>query len=182
MKFELILGCMFSGKSSELIRRIRMHRLMGRKILVINHTLDTRYGSCLKVTSHDMVEETAISCTTLAQVYDIPEYNTISAIFIDEGQFFEDLDTFVKRAVEEDGKTVVVSALDGNYKREPYPHVINLIPFADHVLRLNALCSICKDGTLATFSKRIRNTDQSSTFVGGSDSYMSVCRKHYTNP
>lgn len=197
-KLELIIGCMFSGKSSELIRRVRQHRLLGRNIVVINHASDVRYGTGLKITSHDMEEEHALACKSLESISDNPEYLRAHTVFVDEGQFFSDLREFVVRAVELDGKTVVVSALDGNYKREPFMNVISLVPFADEVLRLNALCVVCKDGTPAAFSKRIKAPDSvvgdieqggvhahvhdsndTCVLVGGADMYMSVCRKHY---
>lgn len=194
-KLELILGCMFSGKSSELIRRIRQHRLLGRNIMVVNNALDVRYGTGLKITSHDMAEEHAVACKKLEQVFDHPEYARAHTVFVDEGQFFSDLREFVLRAIEMDGKSVVVSALDGNYKREPFMNVISLIPFAEDVTRLNALCVMCKDGTPASFSKRLVScvvgdieqgsnvcdivNDRTNVLVGGADMYMSVCRKHY---
>jgi thymidine kinase len=187
-RLELILGCMYSGKSSELIRRIRMQRVLNNNILIIKHALDKRYeNEDAHIISHDFTKEYAIETSTLTDILTIQEYKDAEIIFIDEGQFFSDIISFVLRAVETDQKSVVISALDGNYKREPYIHIMQLIPLADDVVRLNALCAVCKDGTKAQFSKYIKNNtidieSKNGLLVGGHDIYMSVCRHHYLQP
>lgn len=182
-KLEIIMGCMFSGKSSSLINRIRQHQILDRNILVINHLSDTRYddaGGC--VTSHDKVKVQAESCDILMPLLHRPDYELIDTIFVEEAQFFSDLYEFVLTAVERDGKHIVVSGLDGDYMRKPYQHIMNLIPYADVVEKRNALCVECKDGTIASFSKRIANIDNHQRhMVGAKDSYIPVCRWHYNN-
>lgn len=177
MGLELILGCMFSGKSSELIKRIRMHKLLGSNVLCITHNSDVRYMK-EKVVSHDLQCEDAVSLANLADIYKHPTYTKANVICIEEGQFFNDLYEQVQLIVERDNKHVIVSALDGNYQRCPYEQVLCLIPFAESVIKLNALCLFCKDGTPAAFSKRIVK-DDALVLVGGSESYASVCRKHF---
>lgn len=178
----LILGCMFSGKTTELIRRIRCVKVLKQPFVVVTHACDTRYrGGGGGVVSHDMLHEQALALSSLSELAGTDAYTQASHVFIEEGQFFDDLYSFVVTACEKDGKHVVVSALDGDFRRQPFQQVLQLIPFAEHVKKLHALCADCKDGTLASFSKRIlqNKDDGAQILVGGSESYKSVCRLHY---
>lgn len=184
MKLELIVGPMFSGKSSELIRRIRIARLIHTNdadILVVSHSSDTRYAR-EKIATHNNVQEDCVSLDSLAPLLRCERFKAASNIFIEEGQFFQDLETFVKEAVEKYHKNVTVSALDGTFLRKPFHQVINLIPFADDVSHFKAICMMCKDGTPAPFSM-LRNVKCHSIsgdiHVGGAEDYISVCRKHF---
>lgn len=177
MSLELIIGCMFSGKSSELIKRIRKQALLGRSILVINHAKDIRYQSGMVVT-HDQDAVQAVALESLMGVFDMQELCQAAVVFIDEGQFFPDLYVVVVELVETLGKHVIVSALDGTWERKPFEQVLQLIPFADGVVKQTALCVVCKDGTPAPFSMRTVNTTALEV-VGGIDAYKPVCRKHY---
>lgn len=183
-RLEVIMGCMFSGKSSELIKRIRKQELLGKRILVINHAKDARYSLVENghnvVCSHDLVKVNAVAMTNLQEALDI--CGSYDIVFVDEGQFFHDLHVVCMELVETIGKHVVVSALDGTYERKPFEQVMMLVPFADDVIRLNALCIMCKDGTSAAFSKRIVNAGETDEFVGGIESYVSVCRRHFVEP
>ena len=184
-KLDLIIGCMFSGKSSELMRHIKMFRLLNRQLIVINHSLDQRYTTSNQIMNHDLVGECAISLSALLPIIETNEYTKAECIFIDEAQFFEDLYEFVVHAVEVNNKHVIVSGLDGDYKRKPFKNVLDLIPIANSVKKLNALCLQCKDGTPGCFSKRISSPVSSShdarTLVGGNNTYISVCRHHFLN-
>ena len=179
-RLEMIIGCMFSGKSSELIRRIRQLTLLGKGVLVINHTSDKRYGESL-VVSHDRISVKAVAMEHLRDVTTMTELQECEAIFVDEGQFFHDLQPVVTDLVEHFGKTVIVSALDGTWERKPFQQVIDLIPFADDVVRLTAMCMLCRNGTAAPFSKRVVQSNNLE-LVGGIESYIPVCRKHYLEP
>ena len=102
-------------------------------------------------------------------------------IFIEEGQFFSDIVDFCKKAVDIDKKFVVVSALDGDFQREPFPQISQLYPLADKVTKLNAICLRCSNKGIqndASFSLRTVNS-MDKHFVGGKDSYEAVCRYHY---
>lgn len=181
-KLELIIGPMYSGKSSSLINRIRQYRIIGQKVLVLNHVSDTRYGTDSVIISHDKIAIDSLTSEHL-MLFLQKEKEIIlgnNIICIEEAQFFEDLYEFVTLCVEKYGKHVIVSGLDGDYNRKPFEQIINLIPLSDIVERRNALCIECKDGTLASFSKRIVNA--SDRFVVGSDDkYIPVCRYHYNN-
>lgn len=176
----MIMGCMFSGKSTELLRRIRMHRLLGQSVLVVKHSSDKRYGNGLQVVSHDQESESAYNTEKLMIVTEEDLYKSAHVICIDEGQFFEDIEAFVQIAVDLDGKHVIVSCLDGTFERKPFPSIVNLMAQADDYMKLKALCTVCKDGTPACFSKRITD-DKSVKLIGGAEAYMCVCRKHFAS-
>ena len=74
-------------------------------------------------------------------------------------------------------KVFIVAGLDGDYKREPFQNILNILPLCDKVDKLNAMCSVKKDGTPAIFSKRISNTNTDLISVGGKDKYIPVCRE-----
>ena len=94
-----------------------------------------------------------------------------------EGQFFEDIIEVVIDLVEDKHKTVCISALDGDFKRQKFGRVLDLIPFSDITTRLSALCAQCKDGTRAPFSHRV--TSETEQVSIGSENYIPVCRKCY---
>jgi thymidine kinase len=175
---ELIIGCMYSGKSSEFINRVRQYRILGKKTLVVNHSNDNRYSSLGYVSSHDRVQIESVSFTHAREIAEHPDYHSADVIFIEEAQFFDDLESFVEQAVDIECKHLVICGLDGDFNRKPFYNVVNLIPKADVVERKNALCVECKDGTLASFSKRVVS-DESRTLVGASGVYTPVCRYHF---
>ena len=175
-KLEIILGCMFSGKSTELIKRIRLHKLLERRVYSITHSSDMRYGNNI-IVSHDKEYELACSVTTLSEIQK-SELEMYDVVCIEEAHFFPDLVHFVKDCVENLKKHVIVCGLDGNFKREPFRNILDLVPFADEVKKTKALCLLCKDGTSAVFSKRLIDVDD-EFLVGGRELYSSVCRFHY---
>jgi thymidine kinase len=172
-ELHVITGCMFSGKTTELLRVIKRFRAIDKKILLINHRDDTRY-SATKVSTHDKywIDEPSVFCTDLMTV-DVNNYDVIG---INEAQFFENLVVFCNDIVNR-GKIVFVSGLDGDFEQKPFGELLSLIPNCDSITRLSGMCSLCRDGTAAYFTKRlIDNTTQK--LVGSSEYYMAVCRKH----
>ena len=174
-KLELIIGNMFSGKSSELIRRINKEKSINKRILIINYIDDNRYSSD-SVTTHDNLK---MKCLKIKNLYNITNIiKDYDSFFIDEGQFFEDLYLFVKTLVDIHKKHVVVSGLDGDSNRNTFGEIIKLIPICDRVNKLTAYCNKCNDGTIGPFTKKIKN-DNVILDIGGSDKYIPVCRKHF---
>lgn len=174
---ELIIGPMFSGKSTELIRRIRLLQVIGKKVLVIKPNLDNRYNND-KLTTHNF---DTVECFTFLELKDIPtnlilNYHTI---IIDEGQFFPDLKETVINWLNNLSINIIIGGLDGDFNKEPIGSILELIPHADKCTKLNSLCNICKDGTEAPFSLRLV-ASKDKILVGGSESYIPVCRKHYS--
>jgi thymidine kinase len=175
-KLDIIIGPMFAGKSSLLIKKIRLLNVLEKKYLVIKPIFDNRYSSD-NIVSHDMVKE---KCLALKNINNIFNYNIIdiNTIFIDEAQFFTNLVETVLRLVEENNINVFIVGLDGDSNRCKFGEILDLIPYSDTCQKINSLCKVCKDGTLAIFSKRISNID-SQKLIGAEDLYISVCRKHY---
>ena len=202
-KLELIVGNMFSGKSSELIRRINREKSINKKILVINFICDNRY-SINSVVTHDNLK---INCLKLEKLSDISEniIQQYDSFFIDEGQFFQDLYDIVLKLVDTYKKHVVVSGLDGDFNRKQFGDIIKLVPMCETIDKLTAYCSICSNGTSAPFTKKKnanncvidkrdidkrvidkcvidkRVIDKRVIDIGGIDKYIPVCRYHYFN-
>ena len=182
-KISIILGCMFSGKSTELVRRASRYRAMGISTLIINHINDTRTG--LSVQTHSGTKLRAIKFDRLMTLF---EQNSnlgnicgvLTVIAIDEAHFFPDLLEFVKEVEKYNNKILIISGLDGDYKREPIGDILKLIPLCDDVVKLKALDMVDRDGSEAIFSKRIvKGEDQ--ILVGAQESYIAVSRKNYLN-
>eukprot|EP00742_Colponemidia_sp_Colp-10_P004780 GILJ01005100.1.p1 GENE.GILJ01005100.1~~GILJ01005100.1.p1 ORF type:complete len:251 (+),score=42.94 GILJ01005100.1:50-802(+) len=167
---ELIFGPMFSGKTTELIRRIRRYNHAKKKCLIIKSAKDLRYGDDEAAYTHDKEKMKAIPAVRLFDIeHAAKEYNCIG---IDEGQFFPDVVEFAEQFANQ-GKTVVVAALDATFERKPFGTVLQLIPLAESVTKLTSVCMICNGE--AAFTKRT-TTDTQVELIGGSDVYMSVCR------
>lgn len=189
---ELIIGCMFSGKSTELLKRVRHHKLLGRSVLCITHSCDNRYSSTNDIVTHDKVRHESSLHTTKLSSIDSKTLDEMQVICIEEAQFFPDLYEIVKRWTIDQSfeKIIIVCGLDGDYLANPFIDLLKLIPLADSVSKLSALCMDCCDGTAANFSKRIIPFSSSSSsddndekeyrlLVGDSDIYRSVCRRHF---
>jgi thymidine kinase len=99
-------------------------------------------------------------------------------VIIDEGQFYGDLYEKVRVWADTLPIHIVVTGLDGDSDRKPFGDILKLIPLAEEVERLSALCSVCKDGTLAHFSKALILKEEQVS-IGGANCYVPVCRKHY---
>jgi len=177
MSLELILGCMYSGKSSELVKRVNRLQTIQQSYLIYNSIIDTRYGSSGIYTHNQCHIPCSITNSLLTEVHTEP-FKNATTIFIDEAQFFSDLYDFVKVSVEKYHKHVVVIGLDGDSDRQNFGQIHTLIPLCDDITKLKALCSICKDGTPGIFSKKmIISTEQVD--IGSTDKYSAVCRKCY---
>ena len=173
---KLIIGCMYSGKTSQLIREINKWKSIGVNILVINYEDDNRYGTDNFMYSHDKIKTECIKVKELSKIND-DTINKYSVIVINEGQFFKDLEIKVTQWCETLGKKIIVSGLDGDFQRKPFGQILSLIPIADEIIKTKALCNLCKDGTSALFSWRL--TGELEQTVIGNTNYIPICRKHY---
>jgi len=176
-RLSLILGCMFAQKTTELLRRIRRYKAIGHKVLVVNYIGDIRYGSN-KIASHDVDTYDAVCVKSLHEVGDQVMSGDYQVVIIDEGQFYEDLYPFVTKWADTLPIEIVVAGLDGDSNRNPFGDLFRLIPHAEEKEFLTAFCAVCKDGTQAHFSKCSR-AKVNQIEIGGADTYMPVCRKHY---
>jgi len=179
-EIHLILGPMFAGKTTALIRKMRAEIQMGRRVVLVKSDKDTRYG-LNSVVSHDGAKMPCWAVPDLASFkYKLGEeaYNQLDVIGIDEAQFFKDLYSFCQAAADKDGKTVIVAGLDGDYLRKSFGSALELIPLADTVVKLKSRCELC--GKAASFTFR-KTGDTKTEVVGGADIYMPVCRRHYVS-
>jgi len=177
-RLELIIGNMFSGKSTELIRRINREQSISKRILIINYISDNRYSSENVISTHNSLHRESMKIKRISEIEKIIE--DYDSIFIDEGQFFEDLGYYVIKFVDFYNKHVVVSGLDGDSNRNNFGQILDLIPKCDSVDKLSAYCKICNNSTLAPFTKRITGNIKSEVIdIGGTDKYIPVCRRHY---
>jgi thymidine kinase len=168
-RIELIIGPMFAGKSTELIRRVRRYSRTRKKCLVIKYKADTRY-SVESVSTHDRVEHRAESCTELKEVDHL--IDEVDVVAIDEGQFFPDLLSFADR-VANSGRIVIIACLDADFLRAPFGDVCNLVPRAELITKLTAVCNRCTAD--AAFTLRTTNATQQA-LIGGAEMYEPVCR------
>ena len=180
---EIIIGPMFSGKSTELIRLCNNYESINKNVLIFNHSFDSRNENDV-VQSHSKSTKRAIKTHSLVEYLtnnktEISMYNVIA---IDEAQFFRDLLMFVKQ-IEHLNIVVLIAGLDGDCHRVPFGEILQCIPYANSVTKLNAFCMVKKDGTKAAFTKRHQNIDpqQTQIDIGAQDKYYAVCRDVYLN-
>jgi len=171
---HVVTGCMFSGKTTHLLQEFKRNELSS---MIITHSMDTRYGTA-QIISHTYESCDAMPVNQLMPLVYTLEYSECTHILVDEAQFFPDLYEFVIHAVEYDNKKVTVYGLDGDYKREPFGEILRVIPLANSIVKLNAICKRCNDGTHAIFSLRKTDSDEQIK-IGTHVDYEPVCRHHY---
>ena len=174
---EIILGSMYSGKTSRLVEIYKQCQFCNIKVLVINHLIDNRYDDNF-LSTHDYIKIPCIKTENLLDLIDNEDVYFSEVILINEGQFFPDLLLFVEDMISSvNNKKVYVCGLDGDFERKKFGQILDLIPLCDTVTKLTSLCSLCKNGTKGIFSKRI--TCEKEQTVVGSDNYIPVCRNCY---
>ena len=174
---ELIMGPMFSGKTSKLIEVYNQYQLCDITPLVINYYEDTRYGHVSELYTHS---KNVISCVPMKELSSLLNKDILdkySVILINEGQFFQDLYDVVNKLVNTYHKHVYVAGLDGDFKRQGFKEIMKLIPESDTIHKLTALCMNCKDGTKALFTARL--TKEIEQKVIGVENYRPLCRRCY---
>jgi thymidine kinase len=189
---ELIIGPMFSSKTTELLEIYKKCKFCNIPVSIINHTIDKRYHDTM-VSSHDRITAPCLQANKLNDIWTDSGFNesennsdkyahrllrTSDVILINEGQFFPDLYEVVVDMLNQN-KKIYICGLDGDFERKKFGSILDLIPLCDKVRKLTSLCSLCKDGTPAIFSMRLTNETEQT--VVGSDNYIPVCRKCYSN-
>jgi len=186
LRFELIIGCMFAGKSNELVRRAKRLEAVGSKVLMVNHDHDTR--TCKSVKTHDGVKVSAVKVSSLMSLIGTSFLQEADAICIDEGQFFADIGEFITSlelysALMGRSKTIVVSSLDGDMNRKPWRNITDLVCLADSVTKVSALERL-PDGEIveANFSMLISDKEKhesNEVKIGAAETYKAVSRQTY---
>jgi len=177
---EIIIGPMFSGKTSALLDVYKKCKFCNISVSIINHSLDKRYHETM-LSSHDQIMAPCLQAMELNELWltEDRETNVLrnsDVILINEGQFFSDLYEVVVDMLTHK-KKVYISGLDGDFERKKFGTILDLIPLCDKVTKLTSLCSKCKNGTHGIFSMRL-TTEKTQTVVG-SENYIPVCRNCY---
>ncbi|MHC0036537.1 thymidine kinase [Pseudoneobacillus sp. C159] len=180
---EVICGSMFSGKSEELIRRVRRTQFAKQKIVVFKPQLDNRYAN-EAIVSHNGTSFIAIP---IARSTDIFQYidADVDVIAIDEVQFFDAEITNVVQQLADSGHRVIAAGLDQDFRGEPFGPMPNIMAIAELVTKLQAVCAVC--GSPASRTQRLINGRPASyhdpiILVGASEAYEPRCRHHHEVP
>lgn len=184
-RLEVITGCMFSGKSEELIRRVDRAKIAGQKILLFKPRLDDRYSKNEIVTHYgrkfkaNLLKTGEEKIETLREIAEPEELDKVDVIGFDEGNFFEkDLTSLVMKLIADD-KRVIVAGLDLTFAGDPFHPMPRLMAEADRLDKLHAVCTEC--GDTATRTQRLIDgepapADDEVIKVGGKDNYDARCR------
>jgi thymidine kinase len=180
---EVVTGSMFSGKTDELIRRLRRATIARQKVQVFKPVIDNRYHVD-KVTSHAGTVFDAIPVQCSADIAKILGADT-SVVGIDEAQFFDDGVVEVARSLADQGIRVIVAGLDTDFRGEPFGCMPTFLAIAERVDKLQAICMTC--GEPACRTQRLVNGKPAHyhdpvVIVGASEMYEARCREHHEVP
>lgn len=177
---EIICGSMFSGKSEELIRRVRRCQFAKQKVLVFKPKLDDRYSQ-EEVVSHN---GTAILAKPIEHAEEIYRFLTkdVEVIAIDEAQFFDETIVDVVQDLADRGYRVILAGLDQDFRGEPFGPMATLLCIAEQITKLQAVCTVC--GSPASRTQRLidgkpASYDDPVIMVGSKESYEPRCRHHH---
>lgn len=170
---EVVTGPMFSGKSEELIKRIKTLSYAGIKTLIIKPKIDTRFSENKIISRNGTFTNTYIA-SNVQEIKKLFQENSYKALVIDEVQFFQkDLIPFLEEVTNK-GVRVIVSGLDQNYLRKPFGIMPELLAIAENVTKLKAVCLVCKNAASCSF----RKTESNKEFqLGDVEEYEARCRQ-----
>jgi len=171
---EVITGCMFSGKTEELIRRLRRAQIAKQKVKIFKPKIDSRY-SANSIVSHNEQSLPSILIEDIVKVLDYT--NDAQVIGIDEAQFFNEGIVGICNTLASRGKRVIVAGLDQDYTGKPFEPIPQLLAIAEYITKQHAICVVC--GNPADKTQR-KTSDSKRVIVGAADIYEARCRKcHY---
>lgn len=170
-RLEVIVGCMFSGKTEELIRRLRRAQFAKQKVQVFKPLIDNRY-SAEDVASHSSQRLPSLPVGSAAEIMQ-KLHDSTRVVGIDEGQFFDTEIVNVVTKLADRGLRVIVAGLDMDWKGQPFQPMPQLMAIAEEVIKQHAICMICGDPATRT-QKLIQENSQIQ--VGASDAYEARCR------
>lgn len=173
---EVIAGCMFSGKTEELIRRIRRAQIARQTVAIFKPTIDSRYSSD-HIVSHN---ELKLQSTAVENSGEIPALaRDAQVVGIDEGQFFDMGIVDVAEQLADEGKRVIIAGLDQDYRGKPFEPMPQLLAVAEYITKTLAICVVC--GNPADRTQRIAAGSE-RVLVGAKDAYEARCRKCFEPP
>lgn len=171
---EVICGSMFSGKTEELLRRLKRAKIAKQEIEIFKPAMDTRYSD-IEVTSHD---KNSIPSTVVEHSSNILLLaSNIEVVGIDEAQFFDMGLVDVCQQLADQGIRVIIAGLDMDFKRNPFGPIPNLCAIADDVEKVHAICVEC--GKLANYSYRLVSNNDKQVMLGELQEYKPLCRSCY---
>ncbi len=170
---EVVCGSMFSGKTEELIRRLRRAQFANQKLLLFKPLVDNRYHE-ENVVSHQGTSLKATPVQDAAEILKI--WTNERVVAIDEAQFFDDGVVEVANTLAKKGVRVILAGLDMDYLGVPFGPMPKLLCIAEYVTKVHAICVSC--GNLAQFSHRTAN-EKGQVLVGATEKYMPLCRSCY---
>lgn len=170
---EVICGSMFSGKTEELIRRIKRAKIANQKIQIFKPITDNRYHES-NVVSHDENSIVSLPLKTSAEI--LNNLHDVNVVGIDEAQFFDDKLPEVCQKLAVRGVRVIVAGLDMDYKGNPFGPIPHLLSIAEYITKVHAICPHC--GNLATHSYRL-SLENDTVVLGSKDKYEPRCRICY---
>ena len=172
---EVICGSMFSGKTEELLRRLKRAKIAKQEIEIFKPAIDTRYSD-IEITSHD---KNSIPSTVVEHSSNILLLSSnIEVVGIDEAQFFDMGLVEVCQQLADQGIRVIIAGLDMDFKRNPFGPMPNLCAIADDVEKVHAICVEC--GKLANYSYRLVSNNDKQVMLGELQEYKPLCRSCYT--
>jgi thymidine kinase len=170
---EVICGSMFSGKTEELIRRLKRAKIANQRVEIFKPKVDTRYDDA-KVVSHDANYILSTPIQDSRQLLDLTD--GVNVVGVDEAQFFDEQLPEVCQKLALRGLRVIVAGLDMDYKGKPFGPMPNLLAVAEYITKVHAICQHC--GNLATHSYRLV-TEEDRIVLGEKDTYEPRCRTCY---
>lgn len=173
---EVICGSMFSGKTEELIRRLRRAQIAQMPTIIFKPRIDSRYSET-HIVSHNKMKLESHLVNTPQEILDLAE--NASVVAIDEAQFFNDSILDICKTLASQGKRVVVAGLDTDYRGVPFGPMPQLMCEADYLDKLRAICVQC--GNPATYTQRTSN-DSGQVVIGELDKYEARCRNCFQAP
>jgi thymidine kinase len=180
---EVITGSMFSGKTDELIRRLRRARIARQRVQVFKPSIDTRYDEN-KLTSHAGSEFEAVPVPDSTTIPGLVEPRT-TVVAVDEAQFFDQGITQVAQQLADSGLRVIVAGLDMDFRGEPFGPMPALMALSERVDKVQAICMVCGEAASRTqrlIDGRPANYNDPVVVVGASELYEARCRKHHQVP
>ena len=170
---EVICGSMFSGKTEELIRRLRRSEIAKQRVIICKPSIENRYDS-EKVVSHNQI---SIDCKTISKASEILTFSEeVDVLGIDEAQFFDAELVVICNELANNGVRVIIAALDMDYEGQPFEPIPQLLSVADEVTKVRAICIQC--GSLANYSYRIVEKNE-RILLGEKNEYEARCRNCY---
>jgi thymidine kinase len=181
---EVICGVMFSGKSEELIRRVRRAIIAKKRVQVFKSHLDERYAGIYQVSSHDGRTVEAVPVDTAEQIAQLVDKDT-QVVAIDEAQFLDDAIVALVTALANRGVRVILAGTDNDFRGEPFGPMPRLLAVAEVVDKLHAICVVC--GNPASRNQRLiagkpARYDSPTIMVGSAEAYEARCRACHSVP